>query len=136
MTDTDRRLCPSTNTPNNYSLYEGEFIDRVYLGCFVKRILVVVKQKSLYLYQSRRHYQEHPDKPYMFFNINHMNSTLTQDSVEISNSFARATLRHGNEEKLLDLLEAIERCRTSVGPEDIYPKKYLYLNSAEYKSEL
>ena len=116
MTETDRRLCSSARSPDDYSLFEGEFIDRIYLGCFVKRLLVVVKQKTLYMYHSRRQYHEHPDQPFMFFNINHMNSTLTSDSVEISNSFAHATLRHSNPEKLLDLLEAIDRCRTSLGP--------------------
>lgn len=52
----------------------------------------------------------------MFFNLNHMNSTLTQDSMQISNGFTEVILKHDNPDKLLDLLNAINRGRTTIGP--------------------
>lgn len=133
MIETERGLAVRQSRPE--FVYEEQFFDRVFLGCFVNKVYVVIKQRTLYLYHSRNHYQDNPTTPYMFFSINHMNSTLTQDSVQISNGFTETTLKHDNPDRLLDLLEAINKGRLTIGPEDLYPKKFVYLDSMEFKSE-
>ena len=79
MTDTDRN---QLMTPGrNEFVFEGEYIDQIYFGCFSHKIYVVIKQKTLYLYASQEEYQEKPEEPKMFFNLNFINCTLDDDFV-------------------------------------------------------
>ena len=60
-----------------------------------------------------------------------MNCTLNEDNIQISNHFTQITLKHSEPTKLLKLLEAIGNGRTMIGPEELYPKKFVYFESAE-----
>lgn len=133
MTETDRNFI--SKRAKTEFIYEEEFIDKVFLGCFVQRVYVVIYQRTLYLYHNKSHYRDNPSTPFLFFNLNHMNSTLTEDSVQISNGFTQYTLKHDCPHKLLDLLEAINRGRANIGPQELYPKKFIYLDSIEFRSE-
>lgn len=62
-----------------------------------------------------------------------MNCTLDQDSIDISNSFMDVTLT-SDPKKMVELLEAINRGRLSIGPEELYPKKYLYISNKDSHS--
>lgn len=130
MMESDRRL--TCLKSKGGFVYEEEFIDKVYLGCFAHRVFVVIRQRSLYLYGSKMDYINNPNSPKLFFNMNYMNSTLTAEAVKISNGFTSATLIHEDSQKLVGLLEAINRGRTDVGAEDLFPKKFLYLSSGSY----
>ena len=57
MTDTDRKLVQQQTSSD----FEEEFIDYVYFGCFSHKVYVVIKQRTLYLYDSQSSYQEYPD---------------------------------------------------------------------------
>ena len=69
----------------------------------------------------------------MFFNLNYTTFTLYEDSLRISNRFSEITLRHPKATKLLDLMEAANRSRTTVFIEDIYKRKFIYFESPEEK---
>ena len=70
----------------------------------------------------------------MFFNMNHMTCRLEEESMDISNNFSKVSLQHDNPRELINLMEAINKRRVSIGPEDLYPKKYLYINSKDFES--
>lgn len=112
MIDTQRTLAPKHSSSD--CIYRELFFDRVFLGCFVNRVYVVIKQRTLYLYPNQKEYQDRPDCPQMFFNLNHMNCSLSEDSVQISNGFTEVVLKHETPCKLLDLLNAINKGRTTI----------------------
>jgi hypothetical protein len=60
-----------------------------------------------------------------------MNCTLGDDSLQISNYFTEVTLRHHHSSKILDLMQAIDKGRTMIGPQELYPKKFVYLDSED-----
>ena len=60
----------------------------------------------------------------MFFNLSHMNCTLYEDYIEISNQFGEVVLKHREPSKIMELIEAINKGRVEVTPEQMYPEKY------------
>lgn len=66
MTGTARSL---NSTPDNS--FEGKFIRKVILGCFVDYVFVIIKNRTLYIYNSRQHYKTKPREPVCFFNLAH-----------------------------------------------------------------
>ena len=132
MTETDRNLLTFPVRTN--SSYEQEFIDSFFLGCFSHIVYVVIKQRTLYVYASRSEATNQTHLPNLFFNLNYMDAVLEEDSLRISNQFATINLTHRNPEVILKLLEAINKGRFSIGPEQLYPNKFNYLDRTESKS--
>jgi hypothetical protein len=133
MAETDRRqLLAEATTP---SVYQEEFIDQIYLGCFPHTTYLVIKQRTLYIYKSKREYEECPEKPKIFFNLSHMSCTLYEDCIEISNQFGEVILKHRDPAKILELVEAINKNKAEVTPEQMYPEKYRKLSSGTNSDE-
>jgi hypothetical protein len=79
MCDTDRNQLILGSSPG--FTYEESFIDQVFLGCLKHWVFAIVRNRTLYLYNSKDDYLAAPEKPKMFFNLNHINCTLDEDSL-------------------------------------------------------
>lgn len=67
MSETQRPLSGKT-----VPTYQEEFIKNVIFYCFREYVYVVIHKRSLYLYESKRKYEEHPEFPILFFNLTYM----------------------------------------------------------------
>ena len=79
MAETDRHQLVKPATDN--FIFEEEYTDEIYWGCFRKTVYVVIKQKTLYIYENKSNYLEQPGKPRLFFNLNYMNCLLGEDNL-------------------------------------------------------
>lgn len=113
MADTDRK---QLFHPASQVIFEEEFTDSVFLGCFSHKVYLVIKQRTLYIYNSKSDYESCPAFPKLFFNLNHMTCTLEEDHIEISNRFVKVQLTHDDDNEILNLNEAIKKGRVSMGP--------------------
>lgn len=102
MTETQRYL-QETLKPT----FQEEFIWRTYFGCFRDYVFVVIKKRSLYVYPSKIDYEEKPNQPWYFFNLSFLTCSLGACSVKIANEFFEIELRNEEEDKLLELIQAI-----------------------------
>jgi hypothetical protein len=82
MTETERYM-KETLQPT----YQEKFIKRKFLGCFIHYTFVVIKKRSLFVYQSEDVYQENPNIPLTFFNLSFLNCTLKENSLRLSNDY-------------------------------------------------
>lgn len=70
----------------------------------------------------------------MFFNLSFLVCTLEQNKMRLSNSYTEVSLTHEEPEKLLELMEAIQNSKTMIGPMNLYPKKFVYLDTLKSQS--